>query len=212
MPVSIDDTNEETEVADTIDDECFLRSSCSFVCIQVVTDEHVRAKTDQLPEYEDHDQVVREDDPHHGKHEDRKTAEKAALGLVIRHVSKTEYVNQEAYKGDHRQHRSRYPIEQEAHRYGEVTKAQPINSGANGPSLTGLDRKVTESTDTGSSSDREVRSQCSAAAQETSNQHCREQWREKSGEKYLSGGHDTNGSERSIDPPLQTDDVGIVRR
>ena len=88
-----EDADHETEVADAVAEEGFFRRIRRGVFLVPVTDEQVGAKSDQLPEDEGHDEVVRQHDAGHRKHEQRQTREVAGLRLVVLHVGEREDVN-----------------------------------------------------------------------------------------------------------------------
>jgi hypothetical protein len=69
-----------------------------------VTDQNVRTDSDQLPADKHHDEVVREHDPEHRKHEQGKPAEVARTPLVIPHVANRINVDQESDTTDYQEH------------------------------------------------------------------------------------------------------------
>jgi hypothetical protein len=76
-PVAHDDAEQETEVADAVDDEGLFRGVGRGLLRVVVVDQQVGAETDQLPEDEHHEKIVGEHDAEHREHEDRQAAEVA---------------------------------------------------------------------------------------------------------------------------------------
>ena len=99
-PVSQHNANEETEVPHPVDDKGLLRGIGSFLGMKVMGDEHVGTKADQLPENENHDQVVGQGNAQHGEHEDGQTSKITSLPAIVGHVAKTKNVNEETDEGD----------------------------------------------------------------------------------------------------------------
>ena len=100
-PISQNDSDKESEISDTVYDESLLRCLSGLVGSMIMSDKQVGAETDQLPEDENHNQVIRQSDTQHGKHEDGKSTEVAGFRIVIRHVAQAEYVNEETNKRYH---------------------------------------------------------------------------------------------------------------
>ena len=81
------DAKHETEVPDAVGDEGLL---CRLGCrrtLEPMPNEQIGAEPDQFPEDKHHHEIVREDDPEHGEHEERKSGEIARLALVRAHVA-----------------------------------------------------------------------------------------------------------------------------
>ena len=67
----------------------------------IMSDKQVGAETDKLPEDENHNQVIRQSDTQHGKHEDGKSAEVTGFRIVIRHIAQAEDVNKKTNERYH---------------------------------------------------------------------------------------------------------------
>ena len=65
----------------------FLPASAAAVALEPMADQQIGSDADQFPEDEHHDEIVREHDPEHREHEERKRGEVARLALVIPHVA-----------------------------------------------------------------------------------------------------------------------------
>ena len=98
-PVSQHDADEEAEVPHPVDDKGLLRGIGSFLGMKIVSNEHVGAKADQLPENENQDQVVGQGNTQHGEHEDGQTSKITCLPGIVGHVTEAKYVNQETNEG-----------------------------------------------------------------------------------------------------------------
>ena len=64
-----EDADHEAEVADAVAEECLLRGVRGGVLLIPVADEQIGTESDQLPEDEGHDEIVRQDDAGHREHE-----------------------------------------------------------------------------------------------------------------------------------------------
>ena len=80
------DAKHETEIADPVGQESLIGGVGRSSVIEPVTDQEVGTDSDQLPEDEHHDEVVRQHDPEHRKREQGKPAEIARTPLVVLHV------------------------------------------------------------------------------------------------------------------------------
>jgi hypothetical protein len=94
-----------------------------------VVDQQPGAETDQLPEDENHEQIVGEHDADHREHEDRQPAEEPRLRRIVVHVAEREDVDQEADEADDEEHERGEVVELEAERDGEIPELQPLPGG-----------------------------------------------------------------------------------
>ena len=125
--VAPDDAEQKTEVADAVDDEGFFRGVGRGLLFVIMVDEQPGAETDELPENENHEQIVGEHDAEHRKHEDRQAAEEACARLVVVHVAEREDVDEEADEAHHEEHERGEIVELEAEREREFAEAQPLH-------------------------------------------------------------------------------------
>ena len=70
-----------------------------------MSNQHIRGKADQLPEDEQHDKVVRQDDAEHGKHEKRKSGEVTGFAFVIAHIAERIDMDECSNAADEDKHR-----------------------------------------------------------------------------------------------------------
>ena len=126
-PVAPDDAEQETEVADAVDDEGLLRGVARGLLFVPVVDQQLGAETDQLPEDEHHEKIVGEHDAEHRKHEDRQAAEVARLRRVVVHVAEREHVHAEADDADDAEHERGEIVELDAEREREIAEPQPFD-------------------------------------------------------------------------------------
>ena len=80
-------SDHESEIADAGGEKCFLGGFSGGIALEPVTDQHIGSKADQLPENKHHHEIVRENDPEHGEHEEREGGEVTRLAFVIAHVA-----------------------------------------------------------------------------------------------------------------------------
>jgi hypothetical protein len=88
----------------------------------------VGAYPDQLPKDEHHDEVVRQDNAEHRKHEERQAGEIAGPASVVVHVADRIDVDQETDAGDHQQHHFAEPVDQVADANLENSEIDPIKT------------------------------------------------------------------------------------
>ncbi len=81
------DTDHESEITDACGEKRFFRGIGGGIALEPMTDQHVGSEADQFPENKHHHEIVREDDPEHGEHEERKRGEVTRLAFVIPHVA-----------------------------------------------------------------------------------------------------------------------------
>ena len=106
----------ESEIADAIGDERFFRRVRRGVAIEPMADQHIGAKADQLPEDEQHHEIVRQNDAEHREHEERQCREIAGLACIIPHVAERIDMDQRSDARDHEEHRLAQTIEDKAKR------------------------------------------------------------------------------------------------
>ena len=96
--------NYESEITDARGDECFIGRIRSGIPIKPVANQDVRSKADQFPKHEKHDEIVRENDPEHGEHEERQRCEITGLAFVISHVTQRIDMNGSSDSGNENDH------------------------------------------------------------------------------------------------------------
>ena len=121
-----EDADHESEVADAVAEEGFLRGIGGGVFLIPVADEQVGAEADQLPEDEGHDEVVRQHDAGHREHEEREAGEVAGLRFIVLHVSEREDVDQRADAGDDDHHAGGKAVELDADLEIEIPDGRPV--------------------------------------------------------------------------------------
>ena len=98
------ETEDETQIANTIRDERFLRSGGGKIFVEIMGDQHVGTEAHELPENKRHQKVVGDDNAQDGEHEDGETGKETSLRGVIRHVANREQVNPRGDERDHEEH------------------------------------------------------------------------------------------------------------
>ena len=81
------DSNHESKITNASGDECFVARIRRGIAKEPVANQNVGSKAHQFPKDEEHDEIVRENDPEHRKHEERKCREITRLTFVIPHVT-----------------------------------------------------------------------------------------------------------------------------
>ena len=99
--------NKESEVADAVDDECFLTCRCGRVFREPESDQQVRREAHALPANKHHQVVVGEDQHQHEEHEQVQVTEEAVEPVVLPHVADRIDVDEESDTGDDQQHHKR---------------------------------------------------------------------------------------------------------
>ncbi len=84
-----------------------------------MTNQHIGSKTDQFPEDEKHDEIAREHDTEHRKHEERQCREIARFPVVISHVAQRIDVNECADPGNQKNHRPAQRVQRQSDRHFE---------------------------------------------------------------------------------------------
>ena len=77
-------------------------------------DENIGAEAHQFPENENHEEIVRENDAQHRKHEQRKAAEITRPRSIVVHVANRKDMHSQANQPDDRQHECRQVIKEES--------------------------------------------------------------------------------------------------
>ena len=121
------DAEDETEVANSVDDERLLRGGGGVILVEVVRDQHVRAEAHEFPEDERHEQVVGDDDAQDGEHEDRETGEETAAGRVFLHVADGEEVNPRGDERHHEEHQARVGIDEVAEAEADAAELRELD-------------------------------------------------------------------------------------
>src|SRR5437868_8460504 len=94
----------ETEIADAIGDESFFSRIGRGIALEPVANEQIGTEADQLPEDEQHNEIVREHDAQHREHEERKGGEITRFAGIIPHVAERINMDQTADAGDKHKH------------------------------------------------------------------------------------------------------------
>ena len=77
----------KTKIAHASSDERFFRRVGRGIAFEPMTDQDVGGKANQLPEDEQHDEVVGEDNSKHGEHEQRERGEITGFAFIASHVA-----------------------------------------------------------------------------------------------------------------------------
>ena len=85
----------ETEVADAVDDECFLAGIAGELLEEVEADQQVAAQPDAFPSDEHHQVVRAEHQNQHEEHEQVQVGEEPVIAAFMRHVADRVNVNQQ---------------------------------------------------------------------------------------------------------------------
>ena len=64
-------TNQESEIANSVDDECLIRGCTCGMSLDIKTDQQIAANTDQFPKDKDLEDVAGQHEPQHRKTEQR---------------------------------------------------------------------------------------------------------------------------------------------
>ena len=117
--------DQESEVADAVDDESFLARVGSGVFEEEKADQQVRRKAHAFPAHEHQQIVVRQHQREHEEHEEVQVGEEPIIAAFMRHVPDRINMNQEADAGDHQHHDHRELVKLEAERRGERASGDP---------------------------------------------------------------------------------------
>ena len=91
--------------------------------MEVKSDEQVAARAHAFPADEEQQEIIREHQHQHGKHEEIQVAEEAVVAAFVRHVAGGVNVNQEADAGDDEDHNGGERVELEAPVGDEIREA-----------------------------------------------------------------------------------------
>ena len=105
--------DEKAKIADAVKDERLLAGIRSRFTQEVKADQQVGGEAYALPADEHEQEVLRQHQRQHEKHEQIEVGEEAPVSLFVRHVADGVDVNEEAYAGDDQQHDQGQWIEQE---------------------------------------------------------------------------------------------------
>ena len=95
---------QKTEIADAIEDERLLACIGGGFAQVVKADQQVRSKTHALPADEHQQEVFRQHQGQHEKHEEVEVGKIAPVSLFVGHVADGVDMDQKADAGDHQQH------------------------------------------------------------------------------------------------------------
>ncbi len=116
---------QETEVADAVDDEGLFAGVGGGVLLEVEADQQVRGETDALPADEQQQEAFGEDQHQHEEHEEVEVGEEAPVALFVRHVADRVDVDEEADAGDDAEHDEREVVDGEGEVDGEAGDGDP---------------------------------------------------------------------------------------
>ncbi len=105
---------DESRVADAVDDESFLARVRSRFAQEIETDQQIAAEPHAFPADEKQQQIIRQHQDQHGEHEQVQIAEEAVVAALVGHVAAGIDVDQESHAGDYAEHHRRQRIEQHA--------------------------------------------------------------------------------------------------
>src|SRR5207244_11433578 len=143
-----------------------------------MADEHVGSEPDQLPENEQHHEVVREHDPEHGEHEKGQRCEVARLANVVPHVAERINVDEQPDSGHEHQHHFAQVVENEAERDGENSVNVDPSHLRRGDVR--LEKNQTSANETSENSrDRNETAKFLRSSREQSDRAGRDQWQEQ---------------------------------
>ena len=172
------DPEHESEVADAVGEKRFLGGLGRSVAFEPVPDEHVGSEADELPKNKKHDEIVREHNAEHGKHEEGKRSEVARLAFVAAHVAERINVNQRANACDEDKHHATQIVQNKTERHDEQSgKFNPVERRSG---LFLARKNQTSAHKTGEDSEtRQEATEPARASCEQSNQRCGHERREK---------------------------------
>jgi hypothetical protein len=98
------DAEDEAEVPDAVHDERLLARVRGELLVVVVPDQQIRAESHSLPPHEHQEEVVREHEDEHRKHEEVQVGEVTTVTRVVTHVADGIDVDEESDEGDERDH------------------------------------------------------------------------------------------------------------
>ena len=107
-------SDQETPVADPVDDERFLARVARRLLEEVEADQKVRAQAHAFPAHEHQRIVVRQHQREHEEDEEVEVAEEPVVAALVRHVAGGIDMDQESDAGHHQDHEGTERVEQEA--------------------------------------------------------------------------------------------------
>src|SRR5258708_2749439 len=110
--------DQESEIADTVNDKSFLACVGGGVLEKEKADQQVGSQSDALPAHEHQQIIVRQDQSEHKEHEEIQVRKEAIVTAFMPHVADGVNVNQEtdARNYQHHNHRELVKIETERRR------------------------------------------------------------------------------------------------
>src|SRR5215469_6974452 len=115
----------EPEVPYSVDDKGLVCCIRCGIPAKPMANQNIRADAYQLPEDEQHDEVVGQDQPEHGEHEKRQPGKVTGAARVLRHVSQGVNVDDQTDPGDDQQHHFSEVVDLVAHPYLESVQVDP---------------------------------------------------------------------------------------
>ena len=119
---------QETEVADAVDDEGLFAGVGGGGLLEVKADQQVRAEAHALPADEQQQEVCGQHQHRHEEHEEVEVGEEAPVALFVAHVADRVDVDEEADAGDHGEHDQREVIDGEGEVGVEAGDGDPFMS------------------------------------------------------------------------------------
>ena len=116
---------QETEVADAIDDEGLLARVGGGILFEVEADEQVGGETNALPADEEEQEARRENQDEHEKHEKVEVGKEAPVAVLMRHVACGVEMDEEADAGDDAEHDEGEVIDGKGEVYLETGDGDP---------------------------------------------------------------------------------------
>ena len=116
-------------VADSRDNEGFLSRSPVGGVVVPEADQQVAAEPDPLPAQVEQEQVVRQDQRQHGRHEEVHVGEEAAESDVFPHEFRGVHMNQESHEGDNQRHDQGQRIQVQRNMHVQARKRHPAPEG-----------------------------------------------------------------------------------
>ena len=113
LPEDDKHTDEETEVADPVDDESFFAGVRGRLLLEPETNQQVRTQPHTFPAHEHEQEAVRQYQGQHREREQVHVGEEAAETRFVSGVPDRVYVNQETHAADDEYHHRRKRIEHE---------------------------------------------------------------------------------------------------
>ena len=106
--------DQETKIANAVDDECLLARGGRGVALEVETDQQVGGEADAFPAHEHEQHIARQDQDRHEEEEQVEEAEIPRVALFMSHVADGINVDEKTDAGDDQQHDQRKWIEEKA--------------------------------------------------------------------------------------------------